>query len=71
LFNDCADNHAWPDSATSSNLAATRPARLGLGHRRDVSVIVIDGEVEVLEIDALPEQRGDRFAGVPARRPTR
>jgi hypothetical protein len=23
---------------------------------------MIDGEVEVLEIDALPQQRGDRFA---------
>ncbi|MFJ2032958.1 hypothetical protein [Streptosporangium sp. NPDC087985] len=27
---------------------------------RDVSMI--DGEVEVLEIDALPQERGDRFA---------
>jgi hypothetical protein len=38
----------------------TRTVRLGLGHTRDVSMI--DGEVEVLEIDALPQQRGDRFA---------
>ncbi len=45
------------DSPTGRNLATTR---LGLGHTRDVSMI--DGEVEVLEIDALPQQRGDRFA---------
>jgi hypothetical protein len=37
------------------NLAATRAVRLGLGHIRDVSMI--EGEVEVLEIDALPQQR--------------
>jgi hypothetical protein len=48
------------DSPTGRNLAATRVARLGLGHARDVSMI--DGEVEILEIDALPQQRGDRFA---------
>ena len=48
------------DSPTGRNLAATRTVRLGLGHTRDVSVI--DGEVEVLEIDALPQGRGDRFA---------
>jgi hypothetical protein len=48
------------DSATGRNLAATRTVRLGLGHTRDVSMI--DGDVEVLEIDALPEQTGDRFA---------
>ena len=47
-------------SPTGRNLAATRTVRLGLGHTRDVSMI--DGEVEVLEIDALPQQRGDRFA---------
>ncbi len=39
------------DSPTGRNLAATRTARLGLGHTRDVSMI--EGEVEVLEIDAL------------------
>ena len=38
------------DSPTGRNLAATRTVRLGLGHTRDVSMI--DGEVEVLEIDA-------------------
>jgi hypothetical protein len=48
------------DSPTGRNLAATRTARLALGHTRDVSVI--DGEVEVLEIDALPQGRADRFA---------
>jgi Pyridoxamine 5'-phosphate oxidase len=48
------------DSTTGRNLAATRTVRLGLGHPRDVSMI--DGEVEVLEIDALPRERGDRFA---------
>ena len=40
------------DSPTGRNLAATRTVRLGLGHTRDVSMI--EGEVEVLEIDALP-----------------
>jgi Pyridoxamine 5'-phosphate oxidase len=48
------------DSPTGRNLAATRTVRLGLGLTRDVSMI--DGDVEVLEIDALPQDRGDRFA---------
>ena len=48
------------DSRTAKNLAGTRTVRVGLGHTRDVSMI--DGEVEVLEIDALPQQRADRFA---------
>jgi Pyridoxamine 5'-phosphate oxidase len=48
------------NSPTGRNLAATRAVRLGLGHTRDVSMI--EGEVEVLEIDALPTERGDRFA---------
>ena len=48
------------DSPTGRNLAATRTVRLGLGQTRDVTMI--DGEVEVLEIDALPQERGDRFA---------
>jgi len=48
------------DSPTGRNLAATRVARLGLGSTRDVSMI--EGEVEVLEIDALPRELGDRFA---------
>jgi len=47
------------DSPTGRNLAATRVVRPGLGHPRDVSMI--EGEVEVLEIDALPRERGDRF----------
>ncbi len=45
---------------TGRNLAATRTARLGLGHLRDVCMI--EGDVEVLEIDALPLERGARFA---------
>lgn len=48
------------DSPTGRNLAATRAVRLALGHTRDVSMI--EGDVEVLEIDALPQERGDRFA---------
>jgi hypothetical protein len=48
------------DSPTGRNLAATRTVRLGLGPTRDVSMI--EGEVEVLEIDALPRERADRFA---------
>ena len=48
------------DSPTGTNLAATRTVRLGLGHTRDVSMI--EGDVEVLKIDALPQQQGDRFA---------
>jgi hypothetical protein len=58
------------DSPTGRNLAATRAVRLGLGHTRDVSMI--DGEVEIFEIDALPQERGDRFAaraGFDARAP--
>jgi hypothetical protein len=49
-----------PESPTGRNLAGTRAVRLGLGHARDVSMI--DGEVEVLELDALPPERGDRFS---------
>src|SRR5918998_4984976 len=45
------------DSPTGRNLAVTRTVRLGLGHTRDVSMI--EGEVEVLEIHALPQQVGD------------
>lgn len=48
------------DSPTGRNLAATRTVRIGLGETRDVSMI--DGEVEVLEIDELPADQGDRFA---------
>ncbi|MGI5171390.1 pyridoxamine 5'-phosphate oxidase family protein [Spirillospora sp. CA-253888] len=48
------------DSPTGRNLAAARTTRLGLGPTRDVTMI--EGGVEVLEIDALPRERGDRFA---------
>ncbi len=48
------------DSATGRNLATTRTVRLGLGQTRDVSMIA--GDVETLEIDALPREQGDRFA---------
>jgi hypothetical protein len=47
-------------SVTGRNLAATRTVRLGLGPTRDVTMI--DGDVEVLEIGALPPEQGDRFA---------
>jgi hypothetical protein len=47
------------DSPTGRNLATTRTARLGLGHTRDVSMI--DGDVDVIEIDALPPEQADRF----------
>ena len=47
------------DSPTGRNLAAIRVVRPGLGHTRDVSMI--EGDVEVLEIDALPREQGDRF----------
>ena len=48
------------DSPTGRNLAATNTVRLGLGLTRDVTMI--DGDVEVLEMDALPREQGDRFA---------
>jgi hypothetical protein len=48
------------DSPTGRDLATIRTVRLGLGHTREVSMI--DGEVEVLEIDGLPQHLGDRFA---------
>ena len=48
------------NSPTGRNLAATRTVRLALGPTRDVCMI--EGDVEVLEIDALPQERGDRFA---------
>jgi hypothetical protein len=48
------------DSPTGRNLDATRAVRLALGPTRDVSMI--DGDVEVFEIDALPQGQGDRFA---------
>ena len=48
------------DSPTGRNLAATRAVRLGLGDTRDVSMI--DGDVEVVELDALPQDQAERFA---------
>ncbi|MFE1440400.1 pyridoxamine 5'-phosphate oxidase family protein [Streptomyces sp. NPDC058739] len=48
------------DSPTGTNLATAGVARLSLGHTRDVSMI--EGEAEVLPLDALPSERGDRFA---------
>jgi hypothetical protein len=48
------------NSPTGRNLAATGAARLGLGHTRDV--VMIEGVVEVIEIDGLQRQQGDRFA---------
>ena len=47
------------DSPTGRNLAAANRSA-GAGPHRDVSMI--EGDVEVLEIDALPRERGDRFA---------
>ena len=48
------------NSPTGRNLAATRTVRLGLGHTRDV--VLIEGDVEVGEMDELPREGGDRFA---------
>jgi nitroimidazol reductase NimA-like FMN-containing flavoprotein (pyridoxamine 5'-phosphate oxidase superfamily) len=48
------------DSLTGRNLAATRTVRVGLGQTRDVTMI--DGDAEVLEIDALQQEVADRFA---------
>ena len=48
------------ESPTGRNLAATGTARLALGHTRDATLI--DGEVEVLELGALPQERASRFA---------
>jgi len=48
------------DSPTGRNLAANPTVRLGLGDTRDVCMI--DGDVDILEIDALARDQGDRFA---------
>jgi Pyridoxamine 5'-phosphate oxidase len=48
------------DSPTGRNLAATQAVRLGLGETRDVTMI--DGDVEVHEMDGLPQEQGNRFA---------
>ena len=47
------------DSPTGRNLATNRTVRLGLGGTRDVAMI--EGDVEVIEIGALSQERGDRF----------
>jgi len=47
-------------SPTGRNLAATRTVRLALGETRDVTMI--EGDVDVLEIDALAQAQGDAFA---------
>jgi hypothetical protein len=49
-----------PTSPTGRNLEATGSIRLGLGLVRDVTLI--DGDVEPLELDALPAERADAFA---------
>ncbi len=54
------------DSPTGRNLAATRAVRLGLGHTRDVSMI--DGEVEILEIDARAGATPHRWFRISPRR---
>ena len=51
---------ATTESPTARNLRATRVVRLGLGPTRDV--VLVEGNVEVLELDALPREEGDRFA---------
>jgi hypothetical protein len=45
---------------TGRNLAANPVARLGLGATRDVTMI--EGDVEVHDLDALSREAGDRFA---------
>ena len=48
------------DSPTGRNMTDTGAVRLALGETRDV--YLVDGRVEVLPIDALPPEQGDRFA---------
>ncbi len=48
------------DSPTGRNLAATGRVRLGLGATRDVTMM--DGAVDVIDLDGLPADRADRFA---------
>jgi hypothetical protein len=47
------------NSPTGKNLDRSGVARLGLGPTRDVTMI--EADVEVLEIDELPQEQGDRF----------
>lgn len=46
-------------SITGRNLAAARRARLALGHTRDVCMI--DGDIEVIELEDLGDDRAERF----------
>jgi len=48
------------ESVTGRNLARTGTARLALGHTRDV--VMVDGDVVVLPMDALSTDAADRFA---------
>ena len=48
------------NSPTGKNLARSGVARLALGPTRDVTMI--EADVEVIEIDELPQEQGDRFA---------
>ncbi|MFI5916416.1 pyridoxamine 5'-phosphate oxidase family protein [Dactylosporangium sp. NPDC051541] len=48
------------ESPTGRNLAGNRTVRLALGLVRDV--VMIDGDVEVLEMDGVSQGTGDRFA---------
>ena len=47
-------------SPTGRNLTGNRTVRLALGPTRDVTMI--EGTVEILEMNALPGDLGDRFA---------
>jgi hypothetical protein len=47
------------NSPTGKNLATSGVARLALGPTRDVTMI--EATVEVIEIDELPQEQGDRF----------
>lgn len=48
------------NSPTGRNLAASRRIRLGLGETRDVTII--EGDVELVGLAALPGDDADRFA---------
>ena len=48
------------NSPTGKNLAGSGAARLALGPTRDVTMI--EADVEVIEIDQLPQEQGARFA---------
>ncbi|MFD1717923.1 pyridoxamine 5'-phosphate oxidase family protein [Georgenia deserti] len=45
---------------TGANLAKNPTVRIALGATRDV--VLIDGDVDILGIDELPPEEGDRFA---------